>query len=132
MTANTSTDPITAPDLFDDWGYLDDPEIWTRDLALRLAAQLGIGELSEDHWRIVDHLREHYLAAGTLPVQKTICHELDLAPTCVVDLFGGPVEAWKIAGLPNPGEEARAYMANMEAEAPSWRHARSSPARRTP
>lgn len=114
MTANT----LSAPGLFDDLGYLEDPKIWTRDLALRIAAQLDVRELSEDHWRIVDHLREHYLAVGTLPVQQTICRQLDLAPTCVLDLFGGPVEAWKIAGLPNPGEEARSYMANMEAEAP--------------
>lgn len=38
----------------------------------------------------------------------------DPAEHCVKQLFGGPLEAWRIAGLPDPGEEARAYMANME------------------
>lgn len=110
MTVNT----IAEPNLFDEWGFLNNPEIWSRDLALGIAAEIGVGELTRDHWRVVDHLRQHYLAAGTLPVQHRICHDLGLSPTCIVDLFGGPVEAWKVAGLPNPGEEARTYMANME------------------
>jgi len=29
---------------------------------------------------------------------------------CLEQLFHGTREAWRIAGLPDPGEEARAYM----------------------
>jgi tRNA 2-thiouridine synthesizing protein E len=48
-------------------------------------------------------------------VQRQVCRELDLVSDCVCALFGGPLEAWKVAGLPDPGEEARVYMENMEA-----------------
>lgn len=110
MTSSTKN----KPDLFGPLGYLEDPDLWTRELALGIAADEGIGEMTEPHWQLVDQLREHYLTAGNLPVQHTLCHQLDLAPRCIIDLFGGLIPAWKIAGLPDPGEEARAYMANME------------------
>lgn len=30
---------------------------------------------------------------------------------CLHQLFRSPRQAWRIAGLPNPGEEAKAYLA---------------------
>lgn len=104
---------LPAP-TFDERGFLEDPDWWNRDLALGIAAGLGIGELTESHWRVVDQLRSHYLTNGSLPVERTLCRELDLASTCVTALFGGLMKAWMVAGLPNPGEEARIYMENME------------------
>ena len=101
-------------DLFDANGFLAEPEFWDRDLALRIAAQLGVGELDESHWAVIDYLRDHYLVNGALPWEGNICRELDLVEHCVHRLFGGPIEAWKVAGLPDPGEEARAYMLNSE------------------
>lgn len=38
------------------------------------------------------------------------CHGMNMEGNCVRRLFGGPVEAWKIAGLPHPGTEALTYM----------------------
>ena len=63
---------------------------------------------------VIDHLREHYLANGTLPWEGNLCRELDLVEHCVHCLFGGPPAAWTIAGLLDPGEEARTYMENLE------------------
>lgn len=102
-------------DLLDAHGFLKDPELWSRDIALGLAAEMHVGELSEAHWRVIDRLRSDYLEHGTLLVQTRVCRELDLAPDCVLALFGGPIEAWQLAGLPDPGEEARTYMENQEA-----------------
>jgi tRNA 2-thiouridine synthesizing protein E len=31
----------------------------------------------------------------------------------VNDLFGYCLVAWRVAGLPNPGEEARSYLGSM-------------------
>lgn len=104
-----------STDLFDSEGFLVDPELWDRDLALGIAARLGISELLESHWSVIDYLREHYLRNASLPWEGHLCRELDLVEGCIHRLFGGPVEAWKVAGLPDPGEEARAYMLNMEA-----------------
>lgn len=102
------------PDIFDDNGFLADPDLWDRDLALRIADQLGVRELGESHWAVIDYLREHYLANATLPWEGNVCRELDLVEDCVHRLFSGPIEAWKVAGLPDPGEEARTYMLNLE------------------
>jgi tRNA 2-thiouridine synthesizing protein E len=35
---------------------------------------------------------------------------MHLGKYAVDRLFGGCREAWRIAGLPNPGEEAKSYM----------------------
>jgi tRNA 2-thiouridine synthesizing protein E len=101
-------------DLFDDRGFVTDPDLWDRDLALGIAADLGIGELTETHWRVVDHIRGAYLSRRTLPWMSHVCRELGLDRDCFHRLFGGPVEAWKVAGLPDPGPEARTYMENEE------------------
>ena len=60
-------------DLFDANGFLADPSLWDRDLALRIAAQIGLGELSESHWAVVDYLRENYLVGARLPWEGNIC-----------------------------------------------------------
>ncbi len=103
-----------APDLFDDEGFLADPDLWNRDLALHIADELGLCPLEASHWAVIDYLREHYLSNGTLPWEGNVCRELHLVEDCVHRLFRGPIEAWKVAGLPDPGEEARAYMHNLE------------------
>jgi tRNA 2-thiouridine synthesizing protein E len=112
---SSSNGPLNPPVIaFDERGFLANPALWTRDLALGIAAELKLGELSEDHWRVVDQLRAHYLATGRLPVQQTLCRELGLDCECISELFGGPLPAWQIAGLPDPGEEARADLENRE------------------
>ena len=95
-------------------GFLKDPDVWDRDLASRIALELGIVELEPAHWQVIDHLRRHYLEFGSLPWEAHVCRTLDLAEDCIHALFGGPVEAWMVAGLPDPGEEARTYMLNQE------------------
>jgi tRNA 2-thiouridine synthesizing protein E len=95
-------------------GFLIDPAAWDAHLAVQIARRLGIAGLSVAHWRVIERLRSGWVAEAKLPVQRHICREADLDPDCVDTLFGGLVEAWKVAGLPDPGEEARVYMENME------------------
>lgn len=118
-----STDPKEIEDLFDAEGFLMDADLWNRDLALSVAAELGLNELTEVHWNIIDEIRKHYLDSGALPVQLHLCHERGLEPHCIKRLFGGQLRAWKIAGLPNPGEEAMSYMLNEQAGPESPRKA---------
>jgi len=97
-------------DIFDDHGFLIDPDLWDRDLALRIADQLGIGELGRSHWAVIHYLRENYLEDAAPPWDGDVCEELDLVEDCVKRLFGGSIEACKVAGLPDPGEQARTFM----------------------
>ncbi|MCG6943513.1 MAG: TusE/DsrC/DsvC family sulfur relay protein [Thiohalocapsa sp.] len=100
----------------DDNGFLDDPACWSAHLAVRTARQLGVGELAVEHWCVIERLRRGWLDDRRLPVQRHLCRELDLDRDCITMLFGGLIEAWKVAGLPDPGEEARIYMEDMETD----------------
>jgi tRNA 2-thiouridine synthesizing protein E len=102
--------------LLDGDGFLIDPSRWNQELARQLAKRLDVTELGDAHWRIIARLRAHFDQGGNLPVQRTLCREVELDEDCIRAWFGGPLEAWTIAGLPNPGEEARVYMEDMEAE----------------
>jgi TusE/DsrC/DsvC family sulfur relay protein len=98
------------PAEFDADGFLLDPQRWDNSLAEQIANEDGIGTLSEAHWAIIQQLRDHYLAYGSIQPESHLCHANDLEPTCISDLFQNMREAWRIAGLPNPGEEAKSYM----------------------
>lgn len=89
-------------------------EQWSPDLASRLAMEEGIAKLAEAHWLVITALRRQYLVEHKLPVMKLVCHELDLVEGCVSKLFKNPAVAWRIAGLPEPGEEVRAYLETAE------------------
>jgi tRNA 2-thiouridine synthesizing protein E len=100
-------------DIFDDQGFLADPDLWSRDLALRIAHELGIPELGDSHWAVIDYLRADFLSNASPPLEEDVCGELDLVDDCVQRLFGGAVEAWKVAGLPDPQEDARTFMRDL-------------------
>jgi tRNA 2-thiouridine synthesizing protein E len=102
--------PGYQPELDDD-GFLKDPALWDEDFARSLARIDGLGDLGPAHFSILRYLREHYLAHGALPPMKHVCRATHLPFHAVGDLFHGAREAWRLAGLPNPGEEAKSYMA---------------------
>jgi TusE/DsrC/DsvC family sulfur relay protein len=96
---------------FDEDGFLRDPSRWTSELATRLARQDGFDGLSRQQWRVIRALRDHYLRHRSIPAPRTICHACEQDDYCLDRLFNHDgKEAWRIAGLPNPGEEAKAYM----------------------
>jgi tRNA 2-thiouridine synthesizing protein E len=102
----------------DEDGFLYDPHEWNHDTAVALADDEGVGTLTENHWRVIGHLRRHFLETGALPPMRLICHEIGLHQHCVSDLFGDPESAWRVAGLPKPGEEFKSYLATAETMKP--------------
>ena len=99
---------------FDEYGFVTEPGQWNREVAQGIAESLGVGDLQAEHWRVLEHLRAHYLEHGAMLPMEEVCYALKLGKQCVRRLFRGPEEAWKIAGLPDPGIEARTYMRNEE------------------
>jgi TusE/DsrC/DsvC family sulfur relay protein len=95
---------------FDEYGFMKNSSAWKRELAVEIAANEGIAYLSEDHWKVIDELRRHYHQTGSVPVMRHICRDVGLEAHCVSDLLADPRRAWRIAGLPDPGEEARVYL----------------------
>ncbi|HYQ72972.1 MAG TPA: TusE/DsrC/DsvC family sulfur relay protein [Gammaproteobacteria bacterium] len=108
-TASVATGKIEH--LLDGEGFFNDAEAWNEDLAIRIAHNDGFPELTADHWIILHALREHYHRFGAAPPAFShLCNEHHLGRHCVEKLFRSEREAWRIAGLPDPGAEAKAYM----------------------
>ncbi|MCW9057971.1 MAG: TusE/DsrC/DsvC family sulfur relay protein [Gammaproteobacteria bacterium] len=99
---------------FDEDGFIKDPQAWDRKSATAIAERDGIQDLGDDHWRVIEQLRKHYFDTGNIPVMRHICREIGLNEHCVSDLLHDPMRAWRIAGLPNPGEEAKAYLESSD------------------
>jgi tRNA 2-thiouridine synthesizing protein E len=95
---------------FDEDGYLLDPELWDQDMGRAIALQEGVGALGERHWRVIDDIRERYFTLGGVPNLRRICRATSLSKFEVYELFGSCLVIWRIAGLPNPGEEVKAYL----------------------
>lgn len=101
---------VLASLAFDENGYLCDSGYWDDHVADQLAEQEGIAPLQPAHWRVIRFVRDRYLRLGAIPPMRHICRSSALSRREVKRLFGGCLQVWRIAGLPNPGEEARAYL----------------------
>lgn len=88
----------------DENGFLQQPEIWNREVALDFAATEGLQTMSEGHWKVVEYLRRYYLEFGIAPMIRKLCKETGFKLTEIYELFpSGPAKgACKVAGLPKP------------------------------
>jgi dissimilatory sulfite reductase related protein len=102
-------DPLTTPP-FDPDGFMWEMNSWNEEMARRIALMDGLGELDEQQLALLRHLRASYLRRGGLPAWAHVCHLGGFAPDCMTRLFPDAREVWRVAGLPNPGEEAKAYL----------------------
>ena len=94
----------------DESGYLVDIHDWNRDIAIYLAATEGIA-LSDQHWEVVNFLRDYYKKYRIAPmikilvraVEKTFGPEKGNSKYLYELLPNGPAkQACRIAGLPRP------------------------------
>ena len=95
---------------FDEDGFLIDSTLWSEDLARTLARMEGLGQLYAEHWRVIYFIRRKFQRLGALPNLRQVCRNTELSRGEIKDLFGSCLAIWRIAGLPNPGEEAMAYI----------------------
>ncbi|MBP1596579.1 MAG: sulfur relay protein, TusE/DsrC/DsvC family [Acidobacteria bacterium] len=88
----------------DEDGFLDDPQIWNNDVAKDFAATEGVAELTEDHWKVINYIRNYYLQFGIAPMIRKLCKETGFKLNEIYGLFpSGPAKgACKLAGLPKP------------------------------
>lgn len=96
--------------IFDQRGFLADPGRWSSNVARCIAAGEGNIRLTVEHLQVIRKLREHYLAGRRIPVMRQLCREVGVKRHRVSALLQDPVAAWRIAGLPYPGEEALAQL----------------------
>jgi len=95
----------------DDEGYLLDPEAWTPELARELAAGERL-ELGEEHWLVIDFIREYHGAHRITPDVRHAAKRLGeltgrdkkQGKERIFELFpyGYVKQACKIAGMRRP------------------------------
>ncbi len=88
----------------DEDGFMQEPEKWNEKVALALASTESVDELTEDHWKVVNYLREYYQQFGIAPMIRKLCKQTGFSLKEIYDLFpSGPAKgACKVAGLPKP------------------------------
>ena len=90
---------------FDERGFLSDPSQWTEALARALAAEEGLGELSERHFLVLRFMRGEFIRRGFAPALRRLARETGVSIAELYELFpGGPAkQAARIAGIPGLG-----------------------------
>lgn len=101
------------PTLLDEDGLVSHFSFWTADLARDLAREEGIAELGERHWKLINALRSEFERLASISSMRNVCQQAGIDRSEVNTLFGYCLVAWRVAGLPNPGEEAKSYLGGM-------------------
>jgi tRNA 2-thiouridine synthesizing protein E len=90
--------------LFDDEGFIVNPEDWTEEIAGILASEMGVAELNDRQWETIRFLRGFYLANGRAPLNREFGRQTGFSLLETERLFPGGIRggARRLAGLPNP------------------------------
>ena len=101
-------------------GYFVQPEQWSSEMAPEIAATAGIAVLTDEHWRVINYMRERFLADQRPPNLRMISRTCGVSIRQLYRLFPmRPIKnAAKIAGVPQPS----AYVGGCGV---NWRRGRS-------
>jgi dissimilatory sulfite reductase related protein len=88
----------------DEDGFMENPEDWNEEVAFALASTEDVTELSEEHWKLINYLRDYFQQYGIAPMIRKLCKETGFPLKKVYELFpSGPAKgACKVAGLAKP------------------------------
>ena len=89
--------------VIDEEGYLQNIENWDENVAKFIAERENI-EMTEEHWQVVNYIRNYYLENDLAPMVRNICKTTGLNLKKIYTLFPtGPAKgACRIAGIPKP------------------------------
>jgi len=90
--------------LVDEEGFLQDADLWNEDVARDFAVSESITELTPDHWKLLNYIRDYYMQYGIAPMVRKVCRDTKFELKKIYELFpSGPANgACKVAGLPKP------------------------------
>lgn len=89
---------------FDNDGFMLEPALWDDAVASAIAQEEGIAEMSDDHWKIVNFIRDYWKEHDLAPPVRLVCQECGVSVRQIYKLFtSGPARgACRVAGLPKP------------------------------
>jgi TusE/DsrC/DsvC family sulfur relay protein len=95
---------ILKSDNLDPDGFLNEIKGWTREMAVELAKRNDLGPLTEEHWKILDYVRDYYLKHGEGPPIVKIGKATGFSSGEICKMFpcGVARGAYRLAGLPRP------------------------------
>jgi tRNA 2-thiouridine synthesizing protein E len=85
-------------------GFMTNPNEWTKEIAVELAREEGIAELTEAHWKVINFCREAAKTSGKAPTLRTITNGAGVSTKDLFALFpkGPAKKVARIAGLGKP------------------------------
>ena len=88
----------------DEDGFIQEPEKWNKEVAEDLAKVEASGPMGEDHWKVVDYLRNYYLEYEIAPPIRMLTRQTGFDLKYIYQMFpkGPAAGACKVAGLPKP------------------------------
>ncbi|MBA7514494.1 Sulfite reductase, dissimilatory-type subunit gamma [subsurface metagenome] len=88
----------------DEDGFIQEPERWNKEVADDVAKTENAYPMGDDHWKVVDYLRNYYLEYEIAPPIRMLTKQTGFDLKYIYQLFpGGPAKgACKVAGLPKP------------------------------
>jgi dissimilatory sulfite reductase related protein len=88
-----------------DEGFMTDPAEWDKDIAVELAKEEGIAELTPTHWKVIEYCRQSAVTSGgKAPTLRTITTNAGVTTKELFGLFpkGPAKKVARIAGLGKP------------------------------
>ncbi len=88
----------------DEDGFMVNPEDWNEDVAKALATTEDVADITEEHWKVINYLRDYFKQYGIAPMIRKLCKETGFPLKKIYELFpSGPAKgACKVAGLAKP------------------------------
>ncbi len=88
----------------DEDGFMQEPDKWNKAVAEDIAKTENAFPMGENHWKVVDFLRDYYQKFGVAPPIRMVVKKTGIDLKQIYELFpSGPAKgACKVAGLPKP------------------------------
>ncbi len=85
-------------------GFMTDPSEWNEEIARFLARQIGIDELTEDHWAVIRFLRADFAEQGETATLRRVSTSAGVPTKQLYELFPNkPARKMAyVSGLPKP------------------------------
>ena len=87
-----------------DEGFMTDPNEWFKEIAMELAKEEGLSELTPAHWKIIEFCRQSAQESGAAPTLRAITSKAGVSTKDLFALFpkGPAKKVAKISGLGKP------------------------------
>ncbi len=85
-------------------GFMTNPAEWTKEIAIELAKEEGIAELTAAHWKVIEFCRKEGTASGKAPTLRQITSGAGVTTKEMFALFpkGPAKKVAHISGLGKP------------------------------